>query len=79
MKKTFLLWIMVCCACAGYGQYYGLLGKRVIFDLEGTTSPAYFHANNITQVLENKYGEDKSAGLLSMNFFVTPSVEVAGE
>ena len=77
MKKTFLLWIMVCCACAGYGQYYGLLGKRVIFDLEGTTSPAYFHANYITQVMENKYGEDKSAGLLSMNFFVTPSVEVA--
>ncbi|MBO7647120.1 MAG: hypothetical protein J6S56_03375 [Bacteroidales bacterium] len=77
MKKILLFCLMVVAAGVSYGQYYGLLGKRVIFNLEGTTSPAYFHKNYITEALENRYGEDKSAGMLSLNFFVTPSVEVA--
>ncbi|MCR4965416.1 MAG: hypothetical protein K6A41_07140 [Bacteroidales bacterium] len=77
MKKIVLLFVMVVVATVGYGQYYGLLGKRVIFNLEGTTSPAYLHSNLVTEALINKYGEDKSHGILSLNFFATPSVEVA--
>ena len=77
MKKILLFCLMVVAATASYGQYYGLLGKRVIFNLEGTTSPAYFHKNLITEAIERRYGDDKTAGMLSLNFFATPSVEVA--
>lgn len=77
MKKIVLFCLMMVAASASYAQYYGLLGKRVIFNLEGTTSPAYFHSNFIAEALDKKYGEDPTAGFLSMNFFATPSVEVA--
>ncbi len=74
MKKIFLLFVVMLSVSMTFGQYYGLLGKRVIFNIEGTTSPAYVNPNFICQELDAR-GKDK-LGLLSLNFFATPSIEI---
>ena len=59
------------------GQYYGLMGKRVIVNLEGSTSPAYLNPNYIWQAMSAKSGYSKKYFWLNMNFFAAPGIEVA--
>lgn len=77
MRKILFLFIIFFAVSSGYSQYYGLLGKRVIINLEMTTSPAYLQRNFISDALEQKNVSSRATKYLGMNFFANPSVEYA--
>lgn len=75
MKKYIILFILAAFTLSTKAQGYNYMGKHVLFNAEGSISPAWLNPNPMTSVLANL--ESKHARrYLGLNYWLSPNVEV---
>ena len=75
MKKYILLFILAAFSLSSKAQGYNYMGKHVLFNAEGSISPAWLNPNPMTSVLANL--ESKHARrYLGLNYWLSPNVEL---
>ena len=76
MKKIFVIFGLVLVGGFLFAQNPGYMGRHVIFNMEASLSPAWFRPTQISEALTAKGMKESSVRYLSMNYILSPNVEV---
>ncbi len=76
MRKIVAILSFVLLGVSLFAQNPGYMGRHVIFNMEGYLSPAWLKPTQISEALTAKGMKNSSVRYLSMNYILSPNVEV---